>query len=69
MKDIQSGINVVPIIISNGENTEEADLVAGITGYKVKEEAVIDKETETRYLMVQSVHGWGLFLKPDSVFT
>ena len=35
------------------------DLVAGITGYKVKEMLL---------LMAQSVHGWGLFLKPDSVF-
>ena len=67
-EDIPSGINVVPLTISDGNNTDEADLVAGVTGYKVEKDAVIDEESKTIYPMVQSVHGWGLLLKPDSAF-
>jgi len=68
LKDIPSGFNVVPLTITDGFNTEEADLAAGVTGYKVEEDAVMDEETKTTYPMVQSVHGWGLFLKPNSAF-
>ena len=67
-KDISSEINVVPLTISDGNITDEADLVAGVTGYKVEKDAVIDEESKTIYPMVQSVHGWGLLLKPDSAF-
>ena len=67
-KDIPSGINVVPLTITDGCITDEADLVAGVTGYKVEKDAVTDEASKTIYPVVQSVHGWGLLLKPDSPF-
>jgi len=67
-KDIPSGINTVPLSITDGTNTDEADLVAGVTGYKVEKDAVTEETSKTIYPVVQSVHGWGLLLKPDSVF-
>jgi len=67
-KDIPSGINTVPLSITDGTNTDEADLVAGVTGYKVEKDAVTEEASKTIYPVVQSVHGWGLLLKPDSVF-
>ena len=67
-KDIPSGINTVSLSITDGTNTDEADLVAGVTGYKVEKDGVTEEASKTIYPVVQSVHGWGLLLKPDSVF-
>merc|ERR1712227_663276 len=67
-KDIPSGINTVPLSITDGISTDEADLVAGVTGYKVEKDGVTEEASKTIYPVVQSVHGWGLLLKPDSVF-
>jgi len=66
LSQVPTGINVVPLTIAHPRITEEADLVGGVTGYKVEEDAVI--VNTTKFPMVQTVHGWGLFLKPDSVF-
>jgi len=74
LSQVPTGINVVPLTIARPRITEEADLVGGVTGYKVEEDAVIMNttkfkfKTKTKFPMVQTVHGWGLFLKPDSVF-
>ena len=54
--------------IADGGNTEEADLVAGVIGYKVETNGVTDPESNTSYPVVQSAHGWGLLLKHDSAF-
>jgi len=62
LKDIPSGINTVPLTINDNGHETKADLVAGVTGYKVTKDAVTVPGTKTSYPVVQSVHGWGLFL-------
>ena len=71
LKDIPSGLNVVPLTIcSPGCGTQEQSaLVAGVTGYTVTEWEVTDPLTNISYPSVQPVHGWGLFMKEFSVFT
>ena len=71
LKNIPSGLNVVPLTIcSPGCGTQEQSaLVAGVTGYTVTEWEVTDPLTNTRYPSVQPAHGWGLLMKADSVFT
>ena len=62
----QSGVNVVPITITNGVTEEEAALVAGVTGYAITEGEVTDGNVA--FPAVQSVLGWGLFIDPNSKF-
>ena len=62
----QSGVNVVPITITNGVTKEEAGLVAGVTGYAITEGEVTDGNVA--FPAVQSVLGWGLFIDPNSKF-
>jgi len=62
LKDIPSGINTVPLTINDNGHETKADLVAGVTGYKVTKDAVTVPGTKTSYPVVQTVHGWGLFL-------
>ena len=67
--DIPSGLNVVPLTITDGAIEEQSALVAGVTGYTVTEWEVTEPFTFTRYPSVQPAHGWGLLMKADSVFT
>jgi len=63
---IPSGVNVVPLTIvdlSNESRKDEAAIVAGLTGYKIKEAT-----EDQKYPIVENVHGWGLLLRPDSPF-
>ena len=62
----QSGVNVVPITITNVVTKEEAALVAGVTGYAITEGEVTDGNVA--FPAVQSVLGWGLFIDPNSKF-
>ena len=62
LKDIPSGINTVPLVIVDNGHEQKAELVAGVTGYNVAKDAVTDPESKTTYPVVQTVHGWGLFL-------
>ena len=59
----QSGVNVVPITITNGVTEEEAALVAG---YAITEGEVTDGNVA--FPAVQSVLGWGLLMDPNSKF-
>ena len=67
-KDIPSGINVVPLTITNGETEEQSALVAGVTGYTITEEEITDPDSKVTFPSVQSALGWGLLLEPDSKF-
>merc|ERR1711874_188270 len=68
LEDIPSGINVVPLTITDGETEEESALVAGVTGYTITEEEITDPDSKVTFPSVQSVLGWGLLLEPDSRF-
>ena len=66
LKDLPSGVNVVPLTLTDGAREEQSALVAGVTGYTVTEgELTIGNVT---YPAVQSVLGWGLLMDPDSTF-
>merc|ERR1712154_348920 len=67
-KDIPSGINVVPLTITDGGTEEQSALVAGVTGYTITEEEITDPDSKVTYPSVQSALGWGLLLEPDSKF-
>ena len=62
MEDIPSGINVVPLTITNGDYEEQSALVAGVTGYAITEEELTDPESKVTFPSVQSV------LEPNSKF-
>ena len=67
LADMPSGINVVPLTIIEPDGyEEEADIVAGVTGFDVTEDGA--EVGELKYPVVKTVHGWGLLLKPDSKF-
>ena len=68
MEDIPSGINVVPLTITDGGTEEQSALVAGVTGYTINEEEITDPDTKVTFPSVQSILGWGLLLEPDSKF-
>ena len=61
-----SGVNVVPITLTNDVIEEQAALVAGVTGYKITEDEVV--EGNVTFPSVQSVLGWGLLMDPNSAF-
>merc|ERR1711953_1035598 len=66
LKDLPSGLNVVPLTLTDGAREEQSALVAGVTGYNITEgELTIGNIT---YPAVQSVLGWGLLMNPDSTF-
>ena len=66
MEDIPSGINVVPLTITDGGTEEQSALVAGVTGYTVTEEELTDPDSKVSFPSVQSVLGWGLLLEQNS---
>merc|ERR1711874_515966 len=68
LEDIPSGINVVPLTITDGFYEEQSALVAGVTGYTITEEEITDPDSKVSFPSVQSVLGWGLLLEPDSRF-
>ena len=68
MQDIPSGLNVVPLTITDGCTEEQTALVAGVTGYTLTEEEITDPNSKVTYPSVQSVLGWGLLMDPDSTF-
>ena len=61
-----SGVNVVPLTLTDGAINEQAALVAGVTGYKISEGEVT--EGGVTYPSVQSSLGWALLMDPNSVF-
>ena len=67
-EDLKSGLNAVPLTITDDEKEEEAALVAGITGYKVEEGEVTDPETNNSFPIVKAVQGWGMLMRPDAAF-
>jgi len=67
-RDIPSGINVVPLTITDGGTEEQSALVAGVTGYTITEEEITDPDSKVTFPSVQSALGWGLLLEPDSKF-
>ena len=66
-KALKSGLNAVPLIITDGTREEEAALVAGVTGYKVEEEFT-DPESNTSFPVIKSVQGWGMLMRPGAAF-
>ena len=68
MQDIRSGLNVVPLTITDGCTEEQSALVAGVTGYTLTEEELTDPVSEVTFPSVQAVLGWGLLLDPNSKF-
>ena len=68
LEDIPSGINVVPLTITDGGTEEQSALVAGVTGYTITEEEITDPDSKVTYPSVQSILGWGLLLEPNSIF-
>ena len=68
LRNIPSGLNVVPLTITDGCNEEVSALVAGVTGYNLTEEEITDPDSQVTFPSVQSVLGWGLLLDPNSKF-
>merc|ERR1719347_245074 len=66
LDEVPSGINVVPLTIANRWTEEEAALVAGFTGFTVKEKEFT--EGNVTYPSIQPVLGWGLFMDPNTKF-
>ena len=65
LRDVQSGVNVVPLTLAApGGYEEEAALAAGFTGYKVRPEEVT--ENNETFPSVQAVTGWALLMDPNS---
>ena len=64
--NIPSGLNVVPLTITDGCNEEVSALVAGVTGYNLTE--ITDPDSQVTFPAVQSVLGWGLLMDPNSIF-
>ena len=65
---LPSGINVVPMTITDGVVSSNASLAAGITGFRVTEADFSHPDTQEIYPSVQAVQGWALLLEPDSPF-
>ena len=65
MKELPSGVSVLPLTLVAGEVKEQASLVAGVTGYTVMADQVTDGNTT--FPAVQSAIGWGLLMKPNSL--
>ena len=68
LSNVPSGLNVVPLTLTDGDKEEEAALVAGVTGFNISQEAVTDPATNKTYPSVQTVHGWGLLVDRFSSF-
>ena len=66
--NVPSGLNVVPLTLTDGNSEEQAALVAGVTGYNISQAAVTDLVTNKTYPSIQTVHGWGLLLNRYSSF-
>ena len=66
--DIPSGINVVPLTLTDGCTEEQSALVAEVIGYTFTQEELTDHDTNITYPSVQSVLGWGLLMDPNSRF-
>jgi len=60
---IPSGVSVVPLTITDGLKDDQAAIVAGFAGYKMR-----DPFGDEKFPIVEAVHGWGLLLRPDSPF-
>ena len=66
LEELPSGVNVVPLTLTDGYTEEQAALVAGLTGYSVTEQELT--QGNVTYPAVQAVPGWGLLMDPDSTF-
>ena len=63
LEELPSGVNVVPLTLTDGCKEEEAALVAGVTGY-----TITGPTSSVSYPSVQTVHGWGLLMDPNSIY-
>ena len=76
LKEIPSGVNIVPLTLTDGVTEEQAALAAGVTGFKITEGDVTEgdvteggvTEGDLTYPSVQPMLGWGLLMDPYSVF-
>ena len=68
LEDIPSGLNVVPLTVTDGFTEEQSALVAGVTGYSLTEEELTDPDSKVTFPSVQSVLGWGLLMDQNSKF-
>jgi len=66
LKELPSGVNVVPLTLTDGYTEEEAALVAGLTGYTITEEELT--MGNLTFPAVEAMPGWGLLMDPDSTF-
>ena len=66
--NVPSGLNLVPLTLTDGNTEEQAALVAGVTGYNITEDAVIDQLTNTTFPSIQTVHGWALLVDQNTNF-
>ena len=49
LEDIPSGVNIVPLTITDGGTEEQSALVAGVTGYTITEEEITDPDSKVTY--------------------
>ena len=71
LKEIPSGVNIVPLTLTDGVTEEQAALAAGVTGFKITEGDVTEggvAEGDLNYPSVQPMLGWGLLMDPNFVF-
>ena len=66
--NVPSGLNLVPLTLTDGNTEEQAALVAGVTGYNITEDAVTDQLTNTTFPSIQTVHGWALLVDQNTNF-
>merc|ERR1712087_321518 len=66
--NVPSGLNLVPLTLTDGNTEEQAALVAGVTGYNITENAVTDQLTNTTFPSIQTVHGWALLVDQNTNF-
>ena len=68
LDNVPSGLNVVPLTLTDGYTEEQAALVAGVTGYNITQAAFTEQGTNKTYPSIQTVHGWGLLVNRNSKF-
>ena len=71
LRDVPSGVNVVPVTLTAPGHQEEAALAGGFTGYNVLTENVTDgtsnvTDTLNNVTSIQAVRGWALLMDPNS---
>ena len=64
ISDAPSGLVTVPMTITDGRNTEQSAIVAGMVGYKFHENDVDARKVYS----LEPVHGWSLLIEKFSAF-